>query len=131
MHFSTVARWKVQGWRPVAERTHPLTEAGLAIDAAAPVLTGDPAAAEALTASLAALVEQLSALPADEVLIKAARELCMTHIALCTQIQHQAAMLVGTKPAETAFLLQALTKALEAAVDAMQQAGKLRVSGRE
>src|SRR5277367_4307552 len=44
VHHSTVARWYNQGWRPVAYRTHPLEAARQALDLAAGVLTGDPAA---------------------------------------------------------------------------------------
>ena len=41
IHFTTVARWKREGWRPVPAQEHPLDEALRALDAAVPVLTGD------------------------------------------------------------------------------------------
>jgi hypothetical protein len=44
VHHSTVSRWRVEGWRPVPNRPHPLEAARWALDVAAPVLTGNAAA---------------------------------------------------------------------------------------
>jgi hypothetical protein len=44
VHHSTVARWRAQDWRPVANSLHPLDAARQALDMAAGVLTGDPVA---------------------------------------------------------------------------------------
>lgn len=41
VHFTTVARWKREGWRSVPTQEHPLDEALRALDTAVPVLTGD------------------------------------------------------------------------------------------
>ena len=43
VHFSTVARWRSQGWRPVASGPHPIDAARVALGVAARLLTGDPA----------------------------------------------------------------------------------------
>jgi hypothetical protein len=43
VHPSTIARWRAQGWRPVARGPHPVEAAREALDVAARVLTGDPA----------------------------------------------------------------------------------------
>src|SRR5258708_3003367 len=42
VHFTTVARWKRQGWRTVATAQHPIEAATRALDVAIPLLTGDP-----------------------------------------------------------------------------------------
>jgi hypothetical protein len=44
VHHSTIARWRAQDWRPVANSLHPLNAARQAIDVATGVLTGDPVA---------------------------------------------------------------------------------------
>jgi hypothetical protein len=41
VHHSTIARWRAQDWRPVANSLHPLDAARQALEVAA-VLTGDP-----------------------------------------------------------------------------------------
>src|SRR5262245_54744675 len=41
VHFTTVARWRAQGWRAV-EGKHPLDGARDTLDSAAPLITGDP-----------------------------------------------------------------------------------------
>src|SRR5215470_20264541 len=44
VHHSTIARWRAEDWRPVADSLHPLDAARQALDVAAGVLTGDPVA---------------------------------------------------------------------------------------
>jgi hypothetical protein len=44
VHHSTIARWRAQNWRPVANSLHPLAAARQALDMAAGVFTGDPVA---------------------------------------------------------------------------------------
>src|SRR2546422_8572602 len=44
VHHSTIARWRLQDWRPVAHSLHPLDAAKQALDMAARVLTRDPLA---------------------------------------------------------------------------------------
>ena len=43
VHFSTVARWRSEGWRPVSSGSHPIEAARQSLDVAARLLTGDPA----------------------------------------------------------------------------------------
>src|SRR6516165_12748267 len=43
VHFATVARWRAEGWRPVASGPHPIDAARGALEVAARLLTGDPA----------------------------------------------------------------------------------------
>jgi hypothetical protein len=42
VHHSTIARWCVRGWGPVASGEHPIEAAREALDIAARLLTGDP-----------------------------------------------------------------------------------------
>jgi hypothetical protein len=44
VHHSTIARWRAQDWRPVADSLHPLQAARQVLDMAGGVLTGDPVA---------------------------------------------------------------------------------------
>jgi hypothetical protein len=37
-----VARWRNQGWRPVAQNDHPLESVRKSLDDAIPILTGNP-----------------------------------------------------------------------------------------
>ena len=43
VHFATIARWRSQGWRPVANGPHPIEAARDSFEVAARLLTGDPA----------------------------------------------------------------------------------------
>jgi hypothetical protein len=43
VHFATIARWRSQGWRPVANGPRPIQTAREALEVAARLLTGDPA----------------------------------------------------------------------------------------
>jgi hypothetical protein len=43
VHFSTVARWRAEGWRPVSSGSHPIEAARQSLEVAARLLTGDPA----------------------------------------------------------------------------------------
>ena len=40
VHFSTIARWRAQGWRPVVNGLHPIEAARDALDRATRLLTG-------------------------------------------------------------------------------------------
>jgi len=42
VHFTTIARWRRQGWRSQTKSEHPITAAMRALDLAVPILTGDP-----------------------------------------------------------------------------------------
>ena len=42
VHFTTVARWRAQGWPTQTDDVHPLDQARAALDSIAPLLTGDP-----------------------------------------------------------------------------------------
>src|SRR5215468_3632648 len=68
VHFSTVARWRAQGWRPVARRPHPVEEAHAGLDVAARLLTGDPALGAEILVRQSQVGEQLGRLSDCELL---------------------------------------------------------------
>src|SRR5271167_1595809 len=111
IHHATVSRWAAQGWRPVAYRPHPVEAARQALDLAAGVLTGDPAAGTKILGEHPER-EQLGGLSDSEVLRRSARELCISTILACEEFQERASTLVKESPAEAALLLKALCGAL-------------------
>jgi hypothetical protein len=121
VHHSTIARWCAQGWRPVAYRPHPLEGAHQALDLAAGVLTGDPAAGMKLFENHPGR-EQLDGLSDSEVLRRSARQLCIATILACDAFQESASTLVAESPAEAALLLKALCGAVPAAAAAYGEA---------
>ena len=125
VHHSTIARWCAQGWRPVAHRPHPVEAARQALDLAAGVLTGNPAAGMKLLEGHPER-EQLDGLSDSEVLRRSARELCISAILVCNEFQECASTLVVGNPAEVALLLKAICGALPAAVAAYGEALKSR-----
>jgi hypothetical protein len=117
IHHSTVSRWAAQGWRPVAHRLHPVEAARQALDLAAGVLTGDPAAGTKILGEHHER-EQLDGLSDSDVLRRSARELCIATILVCNEFQGCGSTLVAENPAEVAQLLKALCGALPAATAA-------------
>jgi hypothetical protein len=123
VHHSTISRWHAEGWRPVAHRPHPLEGARHALDLAAGVLTGDPAAGMKFFQGHPGR-EQLNGLSESEVLRRSARELCIATILACDQFQECGSTLVRENPAEAAQLLKAICGAVPAAVAAYGEALK-------
>jgi hypothetical protein len=122
IHHSTIARWRAQGWRAVAQGVHPLEAARQAVDVAATVLTGNAAAGAEVLERRAEDREQLEGLTDRELLRRAARELCITIILVSQEFQSQLLKLVAEQPMETGVLLQALTQAVSAAGPAFLEA---------
>src|SRR5215471_6962051 len=122
VHHSTIARWRAEGWRPVPNRVHPLQAARLALDVAAPVLTGDPMKGLEALLERRDLREELDRLPDHELIRRAAREALVAVALLCCELQRQATKLVVPKTLETAMLLNAIALMLKAASDGFAQA---------
>jgi hypothetical protein len=125
IHHATVSRWAAQGWRSVAHRLHPVVAAQQALDIAAGILTGDPAAGPKLLEAHPER-EHLDALSDSEVLRRSARQPCIATILACDEFQKRGSTLVKESPAEAAQLLKALCGALPAAVAAFGEALKSR-----
>jgi hypothetical protein len=122
IHHSTIARWRAQGWRPVAQGLHPLEVARQAVDVAATVLTSDAAAGAEVLERQAAGREQLEGLSDRERFRRATRELCITNILVSQELRRRLPELVAEQPMETGVLLHALTQAVNAAGPAFLQA---------
>jgi len=123
VHHSTVSRWAAQGWRPVAYRPHPLEAARQALDLAAGVLTGDPAAGTKIFEEHPER-QQLDGLSDSDVLRRSARQLCIASILACHQFQECASTIVVENPAEAGLLLKAICRAVPAATAAYGEALK-------
>ena len=113
VHFSTVARWKLQGWRSVEQCPHPVEMAKRAIDVALPVLTGDAtmSASDFVKADPAA--KGIMTTTPEKALSMAVREACTVHILVAKAFcRHPESILA--KPAEFAVLLNALNGSMKA-----------------
>ena len=119
VHFTTVARWKAQGW-PDTDGVHPLDQARAALDSIAPLVTGDPMTkAEDVTNRAKDNFEGLSD---AELLRQTARELSIAFICVAKAIELSVPSLVASRPGEAAVLIDALVACGQAANAATLQA---------
>jgi hypothetical protein len=122
VHFSTIARWRAQGWRPVVIGLHPIEAARDAVDRAARLLTGDlPLGADTLVRQSEAGA-QLESLNDVELLCRLSRELLIRQIGLCKIMDSRGVLLIRDKPAEAGLLLKALAHATRAAARGLSPA---------
>jgi len=120
VHFTTVARWKAQGWPTHTNDVHPLDQARAALDSIAPLLTGDPMTkAEDVTNEAKDNFEGLSD---AELLRQTARELSIAFICVAKAIELSVPSLVASRPSEAAVLIDALVACGKAANAATLQA---------
>jgi hypothetical protein len=124
VHFTTVARWKTDGWESRSRLEHPLTTAMRRVDLAVPVLTGDPTTkAEDIIGTRAATTEGMTE---DQRLHQAIRESYITNIILYRAFRHQCGDLIPNNPAEAGVLIEALSKLFLATAKAHKQLFDLR-----
>ena len=121
VHHSTVARWRAQDWRPVANNLHPLDAAKQALDMAVGVLTGDPVAGLKVLTGEDGRQQELEGLSDRELLRKASREMLIAISLVSDVLPSQLPHLMATKTMETATLFSALNAGLRAAVDGLEQ----------
>jgi hypothetical protein len=114
----------------VPNRLHPLQPARLALDVAAPVLTGDPMKGVEALLERRDQREELDSLPDRELIRRAAREALVAVALLCCELQRQATKLVAPKTLETAMLLNAIALMLKAASDGFVQASCIQDADR-
>jgi hypothetical protein len=126
VHHSTIARWCVRGWGPVAYGEHPIEAAREALDIAARLLTGDPGRGIDLLERHAKGNERFQGLTEHELLRRATRLLLIAQIVVSEELCLHAPILVPEKTAETATLLRALAKAMSAATNAFGPIGGFR-----
>jgi hypothetical protein len=121
VHHSTVARWRAQDWRPVADTLHPLEAARQRLDLAAGVLTGDPVAGLKVLSGEDDSQQEPEALSDRELLRNSSREMLIAIRLVSGVLPSQLPHLLTTKTMETSTLLNALTAGLRAAVDGLKQ----------
>ena len=121
VHHSTIARWRAQDWRPVADTPHPLDAARQRLDMAAGVLTGDPVAGLKVLSGEDNGLQEREDLSDRELLGEASREMLIAIRLGSEALRSQLPHLMTTKTMETATLLNALTAGLRAAVDGLEQ----------
>ena len=119
--YRTIARWAKNNWRPQLRlvKSHPLHEAAKKVDAAVPVLTGDPLTRASDTADASdfdgqSLRCEVHALSDEELIRRAWRGLYVNAIVLLQYTQHRP-YLVETMPGELATLIQAIAASVATA----------------
>ena len=123
-HFTTIARWRAGGWRPVAT-VHPVERARAALDAIAPLVTGNPTTVIDDLVARTADAEDLKARTDAELLRSAARELLIALVILTRAFGQRAVEIVNRKPGEVATGLRTIATASMAATKALAQARDL------
>jgi hypothetical protein len=108
VHFATVARWKLQGWRPVEHGAHPLEMAMRAIDVALPVLTGDATMTANDFVRAHPLANGLMEASPQALLSLAMHEAATVQIIVASELCRHAGELISSRPNEVAALLKAL-----------------------
>ena len=121
VHFATVARWKAQNWRPVAEVLHPLEAAQDEVDVCVPVLSGDPTTDTTAVVEASEVAKRLEGLSEEQLLSKTTRSSLIALIVLFDEVSRRRADLMENNPAELGVLLKGLSAFLTAANEAACQ----------
>jgi hypothetical protein len=108
VHFTTVARWKRQGWRAAATDQHPIEAATTALDAAMPLLTGDPTSTVKSFVDGKDSVGGLEQMADEQLQVRTVREANIALIVISEAIAQQCEDLMRNKTGEFAALLKAL-----------------------
>jgi len=108
VHFTTVARWKRQGWRTVATDEHPVEAARRSLDAAMPLLTGDPMTTVQDFLDASDNTRGLEEMTDEQVQARTVREISIALILISEEISQRCEHLIGNKTGEFAVLLKAL-----------------------
>src|SRR5215475_5402919 len=103
VHFTTVARWKSQGW--VEHGADRLEAARANLDLAIPVLTGNPITGTDELVNLSEAKAQLEGLSENELVTADARQALITIALVQEQLNAQLPKLLKKKAAETAVLV--------------------------
>src|SRR5262245_13877904 len=78
VYFTTINRWRSQGWREVKQGEHPIHAARAALDSAVPVLTGDPSTTAEDVVKHSEAKQELEQLSDKQLLSAAARQALVT-----------------------------------------------------
>ena len=130
VHFTTVARWRRQGWPTVTSPEHPLERALRAVDAASSVLTLDPTLSTRDWIRREGGTEELTRISDDQLLARAVRQTSIASILLMEEFARRSDLIVG-KPKEMAAVLEAVAVAVRACAEATGQVHRLRGASTE
>jgi hypothetical protein len=124
-HYTTIARWKAQDWRPV-QSDHPLEVARRQLEAIAPLLSGDP------ETSIRDLIDDpahdhFDELTDAEVLRRAAREAAIATAIIFNAVKSRATRSEFDLP-KVALALNVLARCVQALPSAFEQVINLDVA---
>jgi len=128
IHFTTINRWRAQKWKPVQHDPHPIEAARLALDVAAPVLTGNA------TGGIEAFLEgrnhskNFDGVIDRELLRCAARKTLIAVNLLCEGLEDRMAELMEENIRGVAALLAAIGTAGTAATYGLVQAESMQAN---
>jgi hypothetical protein len=104
--FTTIARWKRDGWRANSNDDHPLDVARAKLEAIAPLATGNP---------IPAAAEERKEQPSDAALLhEESRKLSALSLQVWNAAEPQLKKLVRRRTGELALLIQALAESSQA-----------------
>jgi hypothetical protein len=112
----TVARWQVLNWDPIIPPRHPMEVAMDTLDAAIPLLTGDPASSVRNILQMQQDAKTLESLTEAELCKETTRALMRATIVINLAIARRADDLVGKNLREFTFLLGASNQAFKASL---------------
>jgi hypothetical protein len=112
----TVASWQALNWDPIIPPRHPMEVAMDTLDAAIPLLTGDPASSVRTILQMQQDAKTLESLTEAELCKETTRTLMRATIAINLVIARRADDLVGKNLREFTFLLGATSRAYKASL---------------
>jgi hypothetical protein len=127
VHYTTINRWRKQGWRPVAQRPHPLECAKNEITTTVPVITGDPLRGVDAISDTNFVPNLSPNLSLADTLRVASAEIARSTIQIYQEIDRQHEKLLIEKPRELGQLLLAQAHSVTAAIKAFKQAEAMEV----
>jgi hypothetical protein len=122
VHYTTVARWRSQGWRQVDQPDRLIEAARAKVDSAVPILTGDPNTKADELGNVSPAKLQLERLSEKELLTAAARQALVTLTLVDQELNNQLPELLSKQPMQTGVLIRSLAALCEASTNALIQA---------
>jgi hypothetical protein len=119
VHFTTIARWRRQGWRSQPTSEHPLTAVMRTLDLAVPLLTGDPTSKVADILGIEHKDDESKTNHKD--MPRVIREAFVASYVLNRLLCECCPELLPHKPAQIAVLLKALSRLTKTAANARSQ----------
>jgi hypothetical protein len=114
----TIARWKARNWTSASPQRHPLESAWDTLNAAIPLLTGDPVSTVWSLKRMQEIAELLEKLPEDELYRQRTRALRTVVIVVSLELARRVKEFIPERMDEYTLLLKAVTLAFKASLDA-------------